>query len=110
MVKVHHKGEQYILASDFNKLLCSTSGTIKLCSNDTLQLVDILDGMTSTKFSTTKTEKERVDYILMSPDLVQSVCKKCYQSFDQMVFSDHRGMCLVLDTLALFGADTANLT
>eukprot|EP00957_Ditylum_brightwellii_P012342 932211-Ditylum_brightwellii.AAC.1 len=109
MVQCHHKGERCILAGNFNEPLHSTSGTIKLCSNDTLQLVDILSKMVATKLSTTKTGNERIDYILTSPDLVQSVCKKGYQSFDQMMFTDHRGMYLNLDLLILFGADTANL-
>eukprot|EP00957_Ditylum_brightwellii_P143956 10969181-Ditylum_brightwellii.AAC.1 len=109
MIQCHHKGEWYILTSGFNKSLHSTSGTIKLCSNGALQLVDIFSRMNATKFSTTKTGKEMVDYILMSPDLVQSVLKKVYQSFNQMVFIDHREMYLDLDLLTHFGSDTANL-
>eukprot|EP00957_Ditylum_brightwellii_P054909 4161540-Ditylum_brightwellii.AAC.1 len=65
MVTGHHKGEQYILAGDFNKPLHSTSGTIKLCSNKTPQLVDILASMNATKFSTAKTREERINYILI---------------------------------------------
>eukprot|EP00957_Ditylum_brightwellii_P152138 11583640-Ditylum_brightwellii.AAC.1 len=45
----NQKGEKYILAGNFNETLHSTSGTIKLCSNGTLQLVDILSGMTEEK-------------------------------------------------------------
>eukprot|EP00957_Ditylum_brightwellii_P206579 15349080-Ditylum_brightwellii.AAC.1 len=109
MVKGHHKEEQYTLAGNFHKPLHSTSGMMKLCSNETLQLVDILCSMTATKFSITNTRQERIDYILMSPDLVQSVCKKGYQSFDQMVSTDHRGMYLDLDIPTLFRVDTTNL-
>eukprot|EP00957_Ditylum_brightwellii_P077144 5863182-Ditylum_brightwellii.AAC.1 len=69
MVQAHQKGEWYILAGDFNEPFQSTSGTIKLCSNNTLQLVDILSGMTDKKFSTTKTGKDMIDYICMSPEL-----------------------------------------
>eukprot|EP00957_Ditylum_brightwellii_P044113 3347257-Ditylum_brightwellii.AAC.1 len=53
--------------------------------------------------------KDRIDYILMPPKLVQSVRETGYQSFDQMVFTDHRGMYLDLNTTTLFGADKANL-
>eukprot|EP00957_Ditylum_brightwellii_P077838 5916027-Ditylum_brightwellii.AAC.1 len=84
MVQGHQKGEQYILASNFNKPLQSTSDTIKLCSNSTLQLVGILSDMTDKKFSATKTGKDRIDCILMFPELPQAVQKKGYQSFDQM--------------------------
>eukprot|EP00957_Ditylum_brightwellii_P066066 5011154-Ditylum_brightwellii.AAC.1 len=53
--------------------------------------------------------KDRIDYILMSPKLAQSVRKKGYQSFDQMMFIDNRGMHLDLDTTTLFDDDTSNL-
>eukprot|EP00957_Ditylum_brightwellii_P149141 11357714-Ditylum_brightwellii.AAC.1 len=82
----HQKGERFILAGDFNEPLQSTSGTIKVCYNSILQLVDILSGMTDKKFSTTKIGKDRIDYILLSPELTQAVQKKGYESFDQMVF------------------------
>eukprot|EP00957_Ditylum_brightwellii_P138291 10540754-Ditylum_brightwellii.AAC.1 len=52
-------------------------------TTSTLQLVDILSGMTDRKFSTTKTGKDRTDYILMSPELAQAVQKKGYQPMDQ---------------------------
>eukprot|EP00957_Ditylum_brightwellii_P085054 6467088-Ditylum_brightwellii.AAC.1 len=76
MVKGHQKGEWYILAGDFNEPLQSTSSTIKLCSNSTLQLVDILSRMADENFNTTKTGKDRINYILMSSDLAQSVQKR----------------------------------
>eukprot|EP00957_Ditylum_brightwellii_P172191 13108442-Ditylum_brightwellii.AAC.1 len=72
-------------------------------------LVDILSRMKEKKFSTTKTGKDRIDYVIVSPKLAQSVRKRGYQSFDQMVFTDHRGMHLDLDTTSLFGAGIANL-
>eukprot|EP00957_Ditylum_brightwellii_P135269 10314276-Ditylum_brightwellii.AAC.1 len=109
MEQGHQKGERYILAGNFNEPIHSTSGTLKLCSNGALQLVDILSGMTEGKFSTRKTRKDMINNILMSPELAQSIWKKGYQSFDQIVFTDHRGMYLDLDTAILFGADTADL-
>eukprot|EP00957_Ditylum_brightwellii_P052354 3971111-Ditylum_brightwellii.AAC.1 len=76
METVHNKGERDILAGDFNEPIHSTSGMMKLCSNETIQLVDILGSVAETKFSTTKAGQERIDYILMSPDLVLSVRKR----------------------------------
>eukprot|EP00957_Ditylum_brightwellii_P002223 171011-Ditylum_brightwellii.AAC.1 len=63
------KGRKYILAVDFNEPLHITSGTMKLCSNGTLQLVDIPSGITEEEFSTMNMGKDRIDYILMSPEL-----------------------------------------
>eukprot|EP00957_Ditylum_brightwellii_P092017 7005339-Ditylum_brightwellii.AAC.1 len=56
----------------------STFGTVKLCSNSTLQLVDILSNITDEKFSTTKTGKDRMDYILTSHEHTQAEQKKGY--------------------------------
>eukprot|EP00957_Ditylum_brightwellii_P058302 4420216-Ditylum_brightwellii.AAC.2 len=70
MMQGHQKGEGYILAGDFNEPLQSNYSTIKLCSSSTLQLVDILSSMTDKKVSTTKTGKDRIDCILMCPELV----------------------------------------
>eukprot|EP00957_Ditylum_brightwellii_P059604 4525150-Ditylum_brightwellii.AAC.1 len=50
-----------------------------------------------------------IDYILMSPELSQAVQRKGYQSFDKMVFTNHRGMYLDLDKTSLFGSSTASL-
>eukprot|EP00957_Ditylum_brightwellii_P180496 13749512-Ditylum_brightwellii.AAC.1 len=71
MVQGHQKDERFILAGNYNEPLQSTSGTIELCSNSTLQLVDILSGMTDKKFSSTKKGKDRIYYILMFPELIE---------------------------------------
>eukprot|EP00957_Ditylum_brightwellii_P191605 14588785-Ditylum_brightwellii.AAC.1 len=105
----HTQDKHYILAGNSNETIHSTSGMIKFCSNDKLQLGCILGDMTETKHITTRTGQERIDHILMSPKLVTLVCKKGYQSFDQMNFTDHRGMFLDLDTISVFGADMVNL-
>eukprot|EP00957_Ditylum_brightwellii_P018151 1367238-Ditylum_brightwellii.AAC.1 len=109
IVQGHQKGEWYILAGNFNEPLQSTSSAIKLCSNSTLQVVDILSSMTDKKFSTTKTGKDRIGYILISLELPQAIQKKGYRSFNQMVFTDHRGVYLDLNGTSLFGSDTASL-
>ena len=85
------KGEKIILGGDFNESLTSTSNMIKFCSHDNLKLIDILGDLTQETFSTTKIRKQRIDYILISPELKESVRHMGYLAFDQLIYTDHRG-------------------
>ena len=73
MLLGHRKGEKIILGGGFNESLTSTSDIIKFCSHDDLKLIDIFVELTQESFSTTKTGKQRIDYMLISPELKQSV-------------------------------------
>eukprot|EP00957_Ditylum_brightwellii_P142664 10869783-Ditylum_brightwellii.AAC.1 len=73
MLAGHSKGKRFILAGDFNKILNSTSSMIKFCANKTLHIVDTLGNLTNTSFSTTKSGKNRIDYMLMLPELTTAV-------------------------------------
>eukprot|EP00957_Ditylum_brightwellii_P113986 8690295-Ditylum_brightwellii.AAC.1 len=72
-------------------------------------MVDILVNLTHIAFSTTKTGKHCIDYILTSPEIVPGVKKMGYHTIDQLLYTDHRGVFLDLDTALLFGVDHANL-
>eukprot|EP00957_Ditylum_brightwellii_P192147 14626454-Ditylum_brightwellii.AAC.1 len=72
-------------------------------------MVDILGNLTHTPFSTTETGKTSIDYILISPEIVPGVKKMGYYIFDQLLYTDCRGIFLGLDTALLFGAEHANL-
>eukprot|EP00957_Ditylum_brightwellii_P033395 2530424-Ditylum_brightwellii.AAC.1 len=86
MLTGKYKGEKFILGGDFNEPLISTSDMTKYCSHDELKLVDILGDLSYELFSTKKTGRHRIDYMLISPDL-------------------KKGACLDFDTKALFGDD-----
>eukprot|EP00957_Ditylum_brightwellii_P193705 14750607-Ditylum_brightwellii.AAC.1 len=90
MKKLHQKGERFILGCDFNEALHSKSDMMKLCSNNKLHMVDILGNLTNIPFSTTKAGKSRIDYILLSPEIVPGVMKTEYHTFDQLVYTDYR--------------------
>jgi hypothetical protein len=69
----HRKGEKFILWGDFNESLTSTSDMIKFCSCDDLKLIDILGELTQQYINTSKTRKQSIDYMLISPELKHSV-------------------------------------
>eukprot|EP00957_Ditylum_brightwellii_P209875 15363667-Ditylum_brightwellii.AAC.1 len=72
-------------------------------------MVDILDNITHIPFSTTKTGKDCIDCISISPEIVPGVKKMGYHTFDQLLYTDHRGMFLVLDKALPFDAEHVKL-
>eukprot|EP00957_Ditylum_brightwellii_P090270 6874527-Ditylum_brightwellii.AAC.1 len=76
---------------------------IKLCAHEELKLTDILGNLTDEPFSTTKTGKQCIDYILTSPELISAVKNKGYLAFDKLIYTDHQGMFVDFDTTILFG-------
>jgi hypothetical protein len=109
MKKLHQKGERFILGGDFHETLHSKSDMMKLCSDSKLHMVDILGNLNHIPFSTTKIGKSRIDYILISLEIVPGVMKMGHHIFDQLVYIDHRGMFIDLDTKLLFGAEHVKL-
>eukprot|EP00957_Ditylum_brightwellii_P069344 5264282-Ditylum_brightwellii.AAC.1 len=109
MKKLHQKGVRFILGGDFNETLHSKLDMMKLCSDNNLNMVDILGNLTHILFSTTKTGKSRIDYKLIPPKIVPGVMKMGYHTFDQLLYTDHRGMFIDLDTTSSFGVEHVKL-
>eukprot|EP00957_Ditylum_brightwellii_P205745 15345208-Ditylum_brightwellii.AAC.1 len=70
------KCKRFILAGNFIEMLNSTSDMIKFCADNRVQMVDTLGDLTNTSFSKTKSGKNRIDYIVMLPELITAVQKK----------------------------------
>eukprot|EP00957_Ditylum_brightwellii_P014783 1114643-Ditylum_brightwellii.AAC.1 len=64
---------------------------IKLCAHEGLQLTDILGNLTDKPFSTTKTRKQHIDYILTSSKLISAVKNKGYMAFNKLIYTDYQG-------------------
>ena len=102
--------EDIILAGDFNEELNEpTSGMGALATR--CGLADLFSTRTGTSNSppTYQRGTKRIDYILMSPALLDKVIAAGYDPFGYRLPSDHRGMYIDIDTNALFGQEPAPL-
>eukprot|EP00957_Ditylum_brightwellii_P099056 7545011-Ditylum_brightwellii.AAC.1 len=109
MLTGYSKGKSLILAGGFNETLNSTSGMIRFCADEKLKMVHTLWDLMNTSFSTTKSGKNRIDFILTMPELTTAIPQKGYQPFDHMIFTNHRGMFTNFDTTTPFGTGTTIL-
>jgi hypothetical protein len=102
--------EQIILVGDFNEPMSEKSSMARIAS--THSLVDILFQRNShlPEPNTYARGSTRIDYALISPELVDAVKACGYEPFHKRVKSDHRGMFLDFDTALLFGNDTQKMS
>jgi hypothetical protein len=103
--KLRADGESVILCGDFNEVLDMRSPLIQLCTDPALQMVDILSTLhpTTSTLPTCDRGSTRIDFVLMSPDLVSSVRSCGFLPFRLFINSDHRFLFLDLSTSSLFG-------
>jgi hypothetical protein len=102
--------ESIILVGDFNENLdINTSGTAKLCEEH--ELVDIFAARHPDieEFSTYIRGTKRIDYYLVSSDIIPAVTAVGYEPYHYRTTSDHRGLFLDLDVGTLFGNATTAL-
>jgi hypothetical protein len=101
--------ESVILVGDFNEPLTEKSSMAKIAANH--GLVDILFQRNShlQEPPTYARGSNRIDYALLSPDLVGAVQLCGYEPFQQRIKSDHRGLYIDFNTSMLFGNDTQTL-
>ena len=102
--------EDIILAGDFNEELNEpTSGMGGVATR--CGLADLFSTRTgnSNTPSTYQRGTKRIDYVLMSPSLLDKVIAAGYDPFGYRLPSDHRGMYIDIDTHALFGQDPVQL-
>eukprot|EP00957_Ditylum_brightwellii_P182606 13909439-Ditylum_brightwellii.AAC.1 len=104
------KGELIILGGNFNEVLSTRSFLIKLCTNDQLQLVAILDCPEKRHKSSSLSGKQIIDYMFASPELQPAIRQKGYNRFNQVTHTDHRGMYIDFDMNELFGNGNLKLT
>jgi hypothetical protein len=97
------QGESVIVVGDLNETLGETpGGMLRLC--DECNLCDIVsDRHASPAFSTHQRGSAVIDYILMDPELCDSVSQCGYEPFNINILSDHRGVYVDFSTSALFG-------
>ena len=97
--------ESVILCGDFNEVLDMNSPLIQLCTDPSLQMVDILSSLhpTTNDLPTCDRGSTRIDFALISPDLVPTIQSCGYLPFRLYINSDHRFFFLDLSTDALFG-------
>jgi len=98
------EGDLILVGGDFNEEMEDESGMSAIAER--CRLVDIF-GMKfeTTKFPTTyKRGSKRLDYILASPEVVETIVSSGYDPFDYRgITTDHRGMFVDLDATKLFG-------
>jgi hypothetical protein len=97
--------ESIILCGDFNEILTIDSELIRLCTDPSIQLVDILSTIHphTSELPTCDRGSTRIDFALISPDLVPAVQRCGYMPFRQYIDSDHRFLFLDLSTDILLG-------
>eukprot|EP00957_Ditylum_brightwellii_P006019 456404-Ditylum_brightwellii.AAC.1 len=84
-----HKGDFLILASNSNKMLHITSPMVTFCMDSELCLQDVF-GIFIHLFSATKVDKNRIDYVLMPPEVVLAIEHSRYLEFDKIFSTNHR--------------------
>lgn len=100
--------ELVIVGGDFNETLGDNNdGLTKLCSD--CELIDINQtkhGTDTHSFSTHIAGSKCIDYMLMDPQLVDSVERCGYEPFRIRIPGDHRGMYVDVNTTLFFGSAT----
>jgi hypothetical protein len=93
-------GESILLCGDFNDILDMKSPLIQLCTDPALQMVDILSTMhpTTSDLPTCDRGSTRIDFALISPDLVPTIRGCGFLPFRLYIDSDHRFLFLDLST------------
>jgi hypothetical protein len=102
--------ELVILVGNFNELMTETSSMARIAAKHSL--VDILfqRNFPLPKPNTYARGSTRIDYALISPELVGAVKACGYEPFHQRVKLDHRGLFLDFDTALLFGNNTCKMS
>jgi endonuclease/exonuclease/phosphatase family metal-dependent hydrolase len=101
--QAQHNGEMIILVGDFNENISTpNSGMDRLATS--CGLTDLFSVRTGSSIlpATYQRGKTRIDYVLVSPELVPHVRAAGYEPFGYRIPSDHRGMFIDLDTEMLF--------
>ena len=103
------KGELVCVGGDFNETLGEDgSGLTRLCSD--CKLIDpIFERHGCTQFNTWDRGSKCIDYILIDPQLRNSVWACGYDPFNIRGVSDHRGVYLDVNTELFFGTATIPL-
>jgi hypothetical protein len=104
-------GDEIIIAGDFNKDIGSNStGMSKICRQ--YHLADSIyrnHGNPQTQFATWIDGHTTLDYILVDHSLLSCINACGYESFQQRIQGDHRGMFIDFNTSKLFGAPDTQL-
>ena len=105
--KLKTEGSLIILCGDFNQELClhPKKPMLKLCNDNSLRLVDVLGCLhpDCQDIRTYDRGSKRIDYALISPELVPMVTVSGYLPFYCRIVSDHRFFYLDFNTQALLG-------
>lgn len=97
--------ESVILCGDFNEVLTLDSELVRLCTDPSIQLVDIFSNLhpQTDVLPTFERGSTRIDFALISPDLVPAIARCGYMPFRLYVESDHRFLFLDLSTEIFLG-------
>lgn len=99
------KGHQLIVGGDFNSEFSNSGILHELCSDQDLDLLDVI-GLRHPEAVSAPTyirSSRRIDYILISQSLMDSVVSCGYLPFGEFVDSDHRFAFIDFPTEKLFG-------
>ena len=100
------KGDSMVVLGDFNETIGeSNDGLTKLCSIQGMR-DPVFETHRATDFSTHFSGSKCIDYILVDPDLLQSVRACGYLPYHVNIVSDHRGVYIDVDTRLFFGSAT----
>jgi hypothetical protein len=103
--RLRANNESIILCGDFNEILNMQSPLLQLCTDPALQMVDIFSTLhpSTDALPTCDRGSTRIDFALISPDLVPAVQRGGFLPFRLYINSDHRFFFLDFSTSALFG-------
>ena len=104
------EGDSIILCGDFNETMLEANSGIATLAEE-CNLVDLFsvrlgDAQTPTTY---QRGRKRLDFVLMSSDLLQTVKAAGYDPFGYRIVSDHRGYFIDLDANGFCGSTPAQL-
>jgi hypothetical protein len=103
------KNELLMLYGDFNEVLGSQSNGVSKLARD-FDLVDVMHAFHQIPGPATYARgRDRLDYILASPDVYHSITACGYDPFNERFFSDHRGYFVDMNIDQLFGNELHHL-
>ena len=107
--ELYNKNELFIICGDWNQPLTHNSVSTQLCRR--FQLCDPYgtNYPDDKEFATYIRGTQRIDYILISSALLQSVINVGYEPFHFRNTGDHRSMYIDFDTQLLFGNQSQQL-
>jgi hypothetical protein len=104
------RNELIILVGDFNEPMTEQSSTARIAAKHSLVNIMFQQNSHAPEANTYSRGSTRINYALISPDLLATVKSCGYEQFHKRIKSDHQGMFIDFDTELFFGNDTHQMS